>query len=110
MFWLFGNAANCVLFAGTAAIVAPAAEGGYTAVKQPRRKTEVSHEQILERVYGGDFVVDATGLSFSNQSGVTVTRLQDGPGGDDTLSASNVSARAVAAFSGRRKTSGYFGT
>jgi len=62
------------------------------------------------RVYGGDFVADPTGLSFSNASGVTVTRLDDGPAADDAWAGKSVLARAVAAFPGRRKTAGYFGT
>ena len=55
----------------------PQAQAGYTAVRQPKRVTEPSHEQILERMYGGNFVADASGLNFSNESGVTVTRLDD---------------------------------
>ena len=103
------SAATTALVAGALTLLAPAAEAGYTAVKQPKRKSEVSHEQILERVYGGDFVSDAAGLSFSNDSGVTVTRLGDTPGSAEAWSGRTVSARAVAAFSGRRKTAGYFG-
>ena len=99
------------LAAASLAVLAPAAEAGYTAVKQPKRQSEVSHEQILERVYGGDFVSDAAGLSFSNSSGVTVTRLEDtlGATAAEAVAGKTVSARAVAAFSGRRKTAGYFG-
>lgn len=96
--------------AGVLAAFAPVADAGYTAVNQPKRKSEVTHEQILERVYGGDFVADPTGLSFSNASGVTVTRLEDGTAGESAMSGKDVSARAVAAFAGRRKTAGYFGT
>jgi len=79
-------------------------------VAQPKRHGEVGHEQILEKVYGGDFVADPTGLSFSNGSGVTVTRLEDGSGSstDAQWYGKSISARAVAAFSGRRRTAGYF--
>ena len=48
----------------------PQAQAGYTAVRQPKRVTEPSHEQILARVYGGNVVADASGLNFSNESGV----------------------------------------
>jgi len=105
----FRNVAKAALVAGALALMCPVAEAGYTAVKEPKRKVGVSHERIIERVYGGNFVSDPTGLSFSNESGITVTRLQDGPAGDAALSGKVVSARAVAAFSGRRKTAGYFG-
>lgn len=96
---------------GAFAIVAPAAEAGYTAAHPPVGRTDMSHERILEQVYGGDFVKDAGGVSFSNESGVTVTRMDDGqvvpgkagPGGV------SISAQAVAAFSGKSKTAGYFG-
>jgi len=50
---------------------------GFTAVQQSKRVNNLSHERILEGVYGGDFVADSTGLNFSNESGVTVTRLED---------------------------------
>src|SRR5688500_5486853 len=87
----------------------PAAEAGYTAVKQAKRRSEAGHEQILERVYGGNFVSDVAGLSFSNESGVTVTRLADdgAEATDQTWSGRQVSARAVAAFSRKQKTAGY---
>jgi hypothetical protein len=90
---------------------APRAQAGYTAVKQPKRAAGASHEQILEHVYGGDFVADAAGLSFSNQSGVTVTRLQDdGAAADNAgLGGRTFDARAVAAFAGKPKTARYFG-
>ena len=96
--------------AGAVALSGSPARGGYTAVAQPKRHGEVSHEQILERVYGGDFVADSTGLSFSNGSGVTVTRMEDGSGSatDAQWSGKSVSARAVAAFSGKRRTASYF--
>ena len=103
-----------VVAAGLAALLsgAPAAEAGFTAVKQSKRPGQASHEQILERVYGGNFVSDASGLSFSNASGVTVTRVEDdgNPRSDQTWSGRDVSARAVAAFSRKRKTEAYFGT
>ena len=97
-----------VAAAGILAVFAPAAEAGFTAVKQSKRKSEVSHEQILERVYGGDFVSDATGLNFSNNSGVTVTRVEDTA--DESWAGKSISARTVAASSKGRKTAGYFGT
>ena len=111
MFRLFGRTGAALLVSGAMAMMAPIAEAGYTPVKQPARRSAVSHEKILERVYGGDFVSDGTGLSFSNESGVTVTRLEDasGPAGDEAWSGKTVSARAVAAFSGKRKTARYFG-
>ena len=107
MFRRCQQTAAAVLAAGAIALFAPAADAGYTAVKQPKRKSEVSHEQILERVYGGDFVADAAGLNFSNNSGVTVTRVEDAA--DESWAGRSLSARAVAASSGRRKTAGYFG-
>ena len=93
---------------------APVAEAGFTAVKSSKRRTEVSHEQILERVYGGNFVADPTGLHFSNESGVTVTRLEDSgaaSGGrtDEVWSGRVTSARAVAAFGRKSRTASYFG-
>jgi hypothetical protein len=96
---------------GALAAGASVAEAGYTAVKQPKRRSEAGHEQILERVYGGNFVSDASGLSFSNESGVTVTRVEDDGVArtDQTWSGRHVSARAVAAFSRKQKTAGYFG-
>jgi hypothetical protein len=89
-------------------VCAARAHGGYTAVAQPKRHGAVSHERILERVHGGDFVDDPTGLSFSNDSGVTVTRLQDDPSGDVDWSGKTVSARTVATFTGKHRTAGYF--
>jgi hypothetical protein len=92
------------------------AEAGFTAVKQPKRSGGASHEQILEHVYGGDFVADPSGLGFSNDTGVTVTRLSDtaGPGdagGTDSLWSGNiVSARTLAAFGRKHRAAGYFGT
>lgn len=103
----FKKAAAAVLVAGAISLIAPSAEAGYSAVKQPKRKSEVSHERILERVYGGDFVADGAGLSFSNSSGVTVTRVDDAA--DELWSGKRLSARSVAASTGRRKTAGYFG-
>src|SRR5688500_17793696 len=91
-----------VVAAGALAPVPPA-EAGYTPVKQATRRNEVSHEQILEHVYGGDFVSDPTGLSFSNESGVTVTRLEDTAGSNDSWAGKRISARAVASFSGKRR-------
>jgi hypothetical protein len=101
-----------VVLAGALLVGAPAARAGYTAVKQPKRAAEASHERILEHVYGGDFVSDAAGLSFSNESGVTVTRLEDdGPtAGDASLAGHTFNARAVAAFPGKRRTASYFGS
>ena len=94
------------------------ARGGFTAVKQPKRTGGPSHEQILERVYGGNFVADTSLLHFSNESGVTVTRLDDGAtlagstgaARDDVWNARLVSARAVASFGRSKRTAAYFGT
>lgn len=108
MFRWCQRTAAAVAAAGILAVLAPAAEAGFTAVKQPKRKSEVSHEQILERVYGGDFVSDATGLNFSNNSGVTVTRVEDAA--DESWAGKEISARAVAASRKGRRTAGYFGT
>ena len=105
---LFGKTGTALLLTGAVAILAPVAEAGYTAVKEVKRRSEASHEKILETVYGGDFIADPTGLSFSNQTGVTVTRLNDAAG-DEPWAGKTVSARAVAAFSGNRKTARYFG-
>ena len=104
----------CAFVAGAMvlAAAAPDAGAGFTAVRQSTRKAEVSHEQILERVYGGNFVADATGLNFSNDSGVTVTRLEDsgtGSAGDELWSGRVVAARAVAAFGRKARTASYFG-
>jgi hypothetical protein len=108
MLRLFQKVVIPVVAAG-ALVAVPLAEAGYTPVKQPTRRSEVSHEQILEHVYGGNFVGDPTGLSFSNESGVTVTRLEDAPGSNDSWAGRRISARAVASFSGKRRTAGYFG-
>lgn len=91
---------------------APATRAGYTPVHSPKRQNQLNHEQILERTYGGDFISDATGLSFSNDSGVTVTRMEDfgGTRTDATWDGRIVSARAVAASSRHQKTASYFGT
>jgi hypothetical protein len=92
------------------AVVAADADAGFTSVRQSRRPSEVSHEQILEHVYGGNFVADPTGLSFSNESGVTVTRLEDdGPGADQLWAGRVVSAKAVASFGRKARTASYFG-
>lgn len=107
MWRLFSRAVICAFVGGAFVIAAPSAEGGYTAVKQSKRRNEVSHERILEHVYGGNFAADSTGLSFSNESGVTVTRVDDGA--DESWAGRQVTARAVAAFSRTRKTAGYFG-
>lgn len=116
MFRLFQNPwriSAAVAGAVLLSAAAPVAEAGFTAVRQSKRRSEVSHEQILERVYGGNFVADATGLNFSNESGVTVTRLVDsaGPGGrsDEVWSGRVVAARAVAAFGRKNRTASYFG-
>lgn len=87
----------------------PPVEAGFTAVKQPKRDVSASHEGILEHVYGGDFVADPSGLSFSNGSGVTVTRLDDAAPPEWT-GLGVVSARAVAAFSGKARNARYFGS
>src|SRR3954468_1447487 len=108
MSW-FDRALFAAPLTGAVVATAPSAEAGYTALKSPARRGDASHEQILERVYGGDFVADPTGLSFSNASGVTVTRLEDSPAADNGWAGKSVSARAVAAFPGRRKTASYFG-
>lgn len=90
---------------------APRARAGYTAVQPPKRQQNFTHERILEHVYGGDFVSDATGLNFSNNPGVTVTRLEDsGPGQTDEIwNRQILSARAVAASDRKSKTAAYFG-
>lgn len=92
------------------AVVTGDANAGFTSVRQPKRQSEVSHEQILEHVYGGNFVADPTGLSFSNESGVTVTRLDDdGARGDELWTGRVVSAKAVASFGRKARTASYFG-
>ena len=93
----------------------PVSEAGFTAVKQPKRRSDPSHEQILERVYGGDFVSDSSGLNFSSDSGVTVTRLDDTEAAgaastDEIWNARILSARAVAAFGRGKRMAGYFAT
>jgi hypothetical protein len=94
--------------AGAVVSVSPA-RAGYTAVKQPKRGAGPSHERILESVYGGNFVADAAGLSFSNESGVTVTRVEDGAGGDELWTGKTIAARAVAAAAGKQRAAKYFG-
>jgi hypothetical protein len=97
-------------FVAGAVVSASRARAGYTAVKQPRRGAGPSHERILESVYGGNFVADAAGLSFSNESGVTVTRVEDGAGGDELWTGKTITARAVAAAAGKQRAAKYFGT
>lgn len=99
MFRVLGRTVRSGLVIGAFAVVAPAADAGYTAVHSPIRRNEVSNERILEHVYGGDFVKDAAGLNFSNESGVTVMRLDDGPSvsGNPGSGGVPISARAVAA-------------
>jgi hypothetical protein len=106
--WLRQGALASLVVVGGLAVAAPPAHAGYTPVAQPKRPGELSHEQILERVYGGDFVADATGLNFSNASGVTVTRLDDDNAPDAGWSGRPISARAVASFAGKRKTAAHF--
>jgi len=83
------------------------AEAGFTAVQQPKRTSGPSHEHILEHVYGGEFAADASGLNFSNDAGVTVTRLSDTA--DGSWSANIGSARTVAAFGRKVRSGSYFG-
>src|SRR5215217_624510 len=104
------------LAAALLGVGASQARAGFTAVRQPKRASNFSHERILEGVYGGNFVADSTGLNFSNESGVTVTRLQDNnvdagsaAACDDVWDVKMTSARVVAAFGRRKRTAGYFG-
>src|SRR6478609_2354495 len=84
--------------------LAPQARAGFTTVRQPKRASGPSHEQILEHVYGGDFVADPSGLAFANDTGVTVTRLSDSAGAEDASGTDSlwsgriISARTLAAF------------
>jgi hypothetical protein len=86
----------------------PKAEAAFSPVKQAKRQVAASHERILEQVYGGNFVADSSGLSFSNGSGVTVTRLDDDT--EPQWVGHGVSAGAVAAFSGKARSARYFGS
>lgn len=99
MFRVLGRTVRSGLVIGAFAVVAPAANAAHTVIHSPIRRNEVSHERILEHVYGGDFVKDAAGLNFSNESGVTVMPLDDGPGdsGNPALGGVPISVRAVAA-------------
>jgi hypothetical protein len=106
--WLRQRAVASVVVVGGLAVSAAPALAGYTPVAQPRRPGELSHEQILERVYGGDFVANPSGLSFSNASGITVTRLEDDSAADAAWSGKSISAQAVASFAGKHKTAAYF--
>jgi len=85
----------------------PKVEAGFTAVKQPKKTSGPSHEQILEHLYGGEFAADVSGLNFTNDAGVTVTRLNDTA--DVSWSANIASARTVAAFGRKLRTGSYFG-
>ena len=98
-------------FFASAIVSAPRAWGGYTAVKQPKRGAGPSHEKILESVYGGDFVADAAGLSFSNETGITATGMKDGGGaGDDEGWAGKSIAARVVATAAKQRAAQYFGT
>ena len=90
---------------------APAAEAGFTTVKPARGRGLASHERILERVYGGNFVGDPSGLSFSNETGVTVTRLEDSGAGqtDELWSQNRVSSRLISSNRRQLRTASYFG-
>jgi hypothetical protein len=101
-----GVLASLVVACGLAPWASPV-RAGYTPVAQPKHPGELSHEQILERVYGGDFVADPTGLNLSNASGITVTRLDDNTT-DDDWSGRTLSARAVASFAGKHRTTAHF--
>jgi hypothetical protein len=97
-------ALGAVLMAGA---TTPTAQAGFTKVQQAKRASGPSHEQILEHVYGGDFVADSSGLGFSSDTGVTVTRLDDAA--DGTWHGTMESARSVAAFGRNPRATGYFG-
>lgn len=112
MWWFlkkpWGAAATALTGALLLGAAAPSAEAGFTTVSQPKKASGPSHDQILERVYGGNFSADASGLNFSSDTGVTVTRLSDSA--DGTWSANVLSSRAVAAFGRKQRSGGKFGT
>jgi hypothetical protein len=96
--------AASLALAGAIALSATPASAGLTGVQNPVHG-EHSHEQILENVYGGDFV--ATTGGYTNGT-ISVSRLDDegdafslaSTGGDETLTGGDFSAHAVARFSG----------
>jgi hypothetical protein len=109
---LFGALA----LSGAIALGAGPASAGLTTVRSPING-EHSHEQILENVYGGDFVLTSSG--FTNGT-ITVTRADDpdpssdafslaSTASDDATIGDSFSARAVAKFSGYTQSFGVEG-
>jgi len=96
---------------GVLAVAATQAQAGFTTVQKSKRKSEATHEQILERVYGGNFSAAGDGVSYTNDAGVTVSRLADNGSGqtDESWDADVQSAKAVASFARQKQSFGYFG-
>lgn len=115
------KSANVIRMAGLAGLVLAAgnAMAGFTPVNAPSTAGELSHEQILEGIYGGDFT--PSGVNYSN-GGVTATRVDDfgvggmlnlalgGPGAaDDAVWNDGIAAAAAEArFAGFDQNFGYF--
>jgi MYXO-CTERM domain-containing protein len=115
------KSANVMKIAGLAGLVLAAgnASAGFTAVNAPSTMGEMSHEQILEGIYGGNF--SPAGVNYTNGA-VTATRIDDfgvggmlnlamgGPGtADDSVWNDGVAAAAAEArFAGFEQNFGYF--
>jgi hypothetical protein len=67
-----------------AAPAGPALGYGYTSVAPPPT-TEDNHLEILTIIYGGTWSVDANGRDFSNNGGITATRVYDFNSGDEII-------------------------
>jgi hypothetical protein len=55
----------------------------YTDINAPPG-TELSHIEILDSIYGGDWLTD-DGINFYNDAGITVSRVYDTDGGDEII-------------------------
>ena len=93
---MYGRFLMCCGAAGAALwLGAPAAVAGLTDVR-PAAAGEATHEQILERVYGGDFAASGSDYTAGD---VTVRRVDDGADGRFSFDAPR-RLDLVAAFTG----------
>ncbi len=77
------------------------ADAGFSSIRKSKTASEANQEQILEHVYGGDFVKN--GNDYSNGT-VTATREDDST--DQVWNTDITSARALAAFARKRQSFG----
>lgn len=94
---------TCLALIGACTLGAAKADAGFTKLGRTYNGDEPTHEQILERSYGGDFVQD--GVNFSNGR-VSVTRLDDTDGSDQRWNVNVSGARALGVFSAGKQSFG----